>query len=171
MRGSEPPGRATPMTRRGALAAAAALALARPAGARAAQSHAERTARALRALIAAEQAAAFAYLEAGDPRLAAQEEQHAKALRPHLESVGLAPLPPPRGPADLDPAAARLAAASRPSARDAAAIALEERLIAAYAGALDALYDPSTVRTAATIMASHGQHLVVRRRDPLSTLD
>ena len=84
----------------------------------------------------------------------------AAALRPHLQSAGHLPPPRARGAADLDPAAARLADAGPTGDRDAAAVALERELLAAYAQSLDALYDPATRRTAATIMASHGQHLV-----------
>jgi hypothetical protein len=149
----------TPVTRRGLLVTAAGLALARPALAGAAQSHAERTAGALRELIAREQAAAFAYAAAGLPLLARHEDEHAAALAPHFQSVGHQRPAPVRGVAELDPAARRLADAAR-GERDAAAVALERELLAAYARSLDALYDPATRRTAATIMASHGQHLV-----------
>lgn len=159
----------TPVSRRGALAAvaAAALLLARPAGAAAAQ--AEDTAGALLELIAREQAADFAYRATGAPRFARlgrHAAEHARALRTHLESVGRPPPAAPGSAGDLDPAAARLAAGGG----DAAARALERQLVEACAGALDRLYDPSSKRTAATIMASHGQHLVVLHRDPLEAL-
>jgi hypothetical protein len=147
-------------TRRALLAAGAGAVLARPAVAVAQQSHAERTAQALEPLIRREQAAAFAYGLAGLPVLARHEAEHAAALRPHLQSVGHLPPPPVRVTQDLDPAARRLADAGPTGDRDAAAIALERELLAAYAGVLDSLYDPATRRTAATIMASHGQHLV-----------
>jgi hypothetical protein len=147
-------------SRRVLLAAGAGVLLARPAAAVAQQSHAERTAQALEPLIRREQAAAFAYARAGLAVLARHESEHAAALRPHLQSVGHLPPPRVRGAADLDPAARRLAAAGPGGERAAAAIALERELLEAYAGVLDSLYDPATRRTAATIMASHGQHLV-----------
>jgi hypothetical protein len=154
------------VTRRLLLAAGAAL-LARPATA-AGQAETPES-RALRGLIAREQAAAFAYGRAGRRRLARQEAEHAAALRPHLEALGQ-PLPAPvAGPADLDPAARRLAGAA-PHARPGAAVALEQALLDAYRAALPVLGDPATVRTAATVMASHGQHLVLAAaaagRDP-----
>jgi hypothetical protein len=147
------------ITRRAALAAGAGLVVGRPAVAAAQQSHAERTAGALRELIAREQAAAFAYAAAGLPLLARHEAEHAAALAPHFQSVGHQRPAPVRGVAELDPAARRLADAAR-GEREAAAVALERELVAAYARSLHALYDPATRRTAATIMASHGQHLV-----------
>jgi plasmid stabilization system protein ParE len=156
-----------PVSRRGALVAAAALLLGRPAGAAAAQ--AEDTAGALLELIGREQAADFAYRAAAAPRfarLARHAAEHARALHSHLEAVGRPPPAPPRAAGDLDPAAAHVAAAGG----DAAAIALERELMGACAAALDRLYDPSSKRTAATIMASHGQHLVVLHRDPLQAL-
>ena len=154
------------VTRRAALAVAALL-LARPADAAGAQ--AEDTAAALLELIAREQAADFAYRAAGAPRfgrLAQHAAEHARALRAHLESVGRPPPAAPGAPGDLGPAAARVASAGD----DAAAIALEQELVAVCAAALDRLYDPSSKRTAATIMAGHGQHLVVLHRDPLQAL-
>ncbi len=74
---------------------------------------------------------------------------------PHLQSVGHLPPPPVTAVEQLDGLAADVAAG-----RTAAAVALERELIRVYAGALAALYDPATKRTAATIMASHGQHAV-----------
>ena len=153
---------------RRAVLAASALLLARPPAAATAQ--ADDTARALVGLIAREQAAAFAH-RAPYPRLAAACGAHARALRSQLESVGLSPPSAPTGPGDLDRAAARLHSASGRRERAAAAIALERELLAACAAALDRLYDPSSKRTAATIMAGHGQHLVVLHRDPLEALE
>jgi hypothetical protein len=159
-------------TRRGALGAAltGAAALALGGTARADDDEAAATAAALQKLIAREQAASFAYWRAGPrllARLGTQDAQHALALRAHLESVARPAPAQPRTAADLDPGAARVAAARGGQARRRAAIALERELIDVYAGSLAALYDPNTVRTAATIMASHGQHLTVLSRDPL----
>jgi len=149
------------------LAAGAVVLLARPPGAEAAQ--AEDTAGTLLELIAREQAADFAYRATGArrfARLAQHAAEHARALRAHLESVGRPAPAPPGARGDLDPAAARVASAGG----EAAAIALERELVTVYAGALDRLYDPSSKRTAATIMAGHGQQLVVLHRDPLQAL-
>jgi hypothetical protein len=162
-----------PLTRRSLLlTGAAALAAARPAVA--AQDRPDATAAALESLIRREFAAAFAYRAAGDTRLAAQETEHALALNAHLEAVGTRRLLPPRDARGLDPAAARVAAVAGARERAGAAIALEQSLLDVYARALGDLYDPSTVRTAATVMASHGQHLVAHyealARDPLSAI-
>ena len=158
----------TPVSRRAVLAGAAALLLWRPADAAAAQ--AEDTAAALLELIAREQAAEFAYREAASPRferLGRHAADHAGALRAQLESVGRPPPAPPAGPGDLDPSAQLVAS----TGDQAAAIALERELAAVCAAALDRLYDPSTKRTAATIMASHGQHVVALHEDPLEALE
>jgi hypothetical protein len=153
------------ITRRAVLGGAAALLLSRPATAAAAQSHAERTARALIDLISRERAAALAYARSGRALLARHDEEHAAALVPHLQSVGHQPPPPLTGASQLDGLAAEVA-----EGRDAAALALERELIDAYADALAALYDPATKRTAATIMASHGQHVVWLSRKKFSSL-
>jgi hypothetical protein len=137
--------------------AAAGVLLATPARALAAADQAD----VLRRLIAAEDAAAFAYEQAKELRLSRQEAAHAAALRPQLEALAQ-PVPPPLR--DLDPLRApgrRLAAARTPHARAVAAVAVERELLDAYTAALGALQDPATIRTAATIMASHGQHLVL----------
>jgi hypothetical protein len=134
------------LTRRAALSGAAALALTRPAPAPAAADAEALEVAALADLIRREQAASLAYAASGMPRLAAHEREHALALRPHLQHLGH-PLPPaPRTAGRLDRAAA---------------IALEEGLVEAYRARLGALRDPATIRTAATVMASHGQHLAV----------
>ena len=152
------------MSRRGALAAAAGLLLARPAGAGAQDGDPAGT---LRALLAREEASAQAYRSAGMARLAGQEAEHARALRPQLEALGQPA--PPASPRTLAGAAQRLATAAGDD-RDAAAIALERELVKAYRAALGSLDDPALRRTAATIMASHAQHLVVLHRDPLRAL-
>ena len=156
----------TPLSRRRALAGAAALLLTRAAPAAAQEPD---SAGALLELLAREQAAALAYRTVGMERLAAQEGEHVRALAPQLESLGL-PVPFPARPG-LDGAARRLAAAAGPSARARAAISLETELVRAYRAALDRLDDPSIIRTAATIMAGHGQHLVVLQADPLDALE
>jgi hypothetical protein len=154
------------LTRRTALAAAAAGVLVRPARARAAS---DGDAAVLIRLIGLEEGAASAYrLAALGPPVVTDAEDHAKALRTHLEALG-------RGaPADRAPegVARRLAGARGPE-RLHAAIALEGSLVAAYRTALLALEEPSILQTAGTILASHAQHraLLLRRagRDPFGS--
>jgi hypothetical protein len=152
-------------TRRGALAAclagAAGLALARaaPAGARGAGEG-----RALMELIRAEEDAAFVYRSAGLDGATALPEQdgaHARALATHLEALGMQAPDATRGRDDLPPEALALLAAPAGGARLRAAMAYERALIAGCAQRLPALEEPGTVRTVATVMASHAQHLVL----------
>jgi hypothetical protein len=138
------------------MAAAAAAVLVRPA---AAVARGNGDVDVLRRLIALEDAAALAYAGAAlhaVPDLAGQEADHAKALRTDLEALG------GRGP-DTPADAAPVAALD-------AAIALEERLAAAYRTALVELEELAVVQLAATILASHSQHraLLLRAagRDP-----
>jgi Ferritin-like domain len=103
-------------------------------------------------LLAREEAAAEAY-STGEllPRIYNDELDHAAALRTHLDALGRRPAP--RG---LDAPARRVAEATD---RVVAAIALEESLVREYSAALVDLADPSVLQTAATILASHAQHL------------
>jgi hypothetical protein len=149
-------------TRRAFLAAAGAGALALGPGAAAASALDRKKGidepGALTALLTAELHAAFAYDHAGDRRLGAQEDQHARALASLLDALGR-PIPlAPSSPAQLQPSAAALLRAG--GARD-AAIALERALIAGCATQIAKLGDPGMVRTVATIMASHAQHLAL----------
>jgi len=116
-----------------------------------------------------EMGAALAYgkvLDA-DPVLAtlrSHETDHAAALATELSAVGLGTPRPPETPADLDFAAELLARAGpRREAVLAAAIAVEEDLGAAYRGSLPALPTAKIAMTAATILASHAQHLFILR--------
>jgi Ferritin-like domain len=163
------------LSRRHALLAAAAGALALPAGARAARPGEGAV---LLDLIGREQAAAAAYAQAiaalgasAPPELVTvcgQESQHADALGTELVAVGLA-RPQPAAPQG---AAAQLAAATDAGAALTAAAALERELIAAYQAALPLLPDAKVATSVATILASHAQHgLIVERRagrDPLA---
>jgi Ferritin-like domain len=137
--------------RRRELIAAGGLALlARPASASAQRSDIA----VLIKLVAREEAAAEAYgTVAGElvPRIYNDELDHAAALRTHLDALGRRPAP--RG---LDDPARRVVEASD---RVGAAIALEESLVRDYSAALVDLADPSVLQTAATILASHAQHL------------
>lgn len=80
-----------------------------------------------------------------DAAAAAHEHAHAQALRTLLDALGRRA---PRAPA---------ATGDEPEA------ALESRLIEAYSSALLELRDPSIMRTAGTILASHSQHRVRAR--------
>jgi hypothetical protein len=57
--------------------------------------------------------------------------------------------------------------AAEGDARLEAAIALEESLVRDYSEALVDLADPSVLQTAATILASHAQHLARQRAGEL----
>ena len=87
-------------------------------------------------LIAREEEAAAARTGAR----AGHERDHARALRALLDALGRQA---PPGPAAAD---------DRPEE------ALERALIADYEAALLELHDPSILRTAGTILASHSQH-------------
>jgi hypothetical protein len=117
-----------------------------------------------------ETGAAFAYGHVlhADPTLPlvrAHETHHAAALATELAAIGVGTPAPPEEPGDLDIAAERLAR-SGPERADvfAAAALLEEDLVAVYQAALPSLADPKIAMTAATILASHAQHLFVLRR-------
>jgi hypothetical protein len=140
------------VARRDLLLAAAAAVVARPAVAAAAVDHDPEL---LLRLVAREDAAALAYREAAPeplPGVAAQEEDHGKALRTNLDALGR------RAPAaTLDGPARRLVEAPE-DGRIEAAIALEASLVEDYAAALADLAEPGVLQTAATILASHAQH-------------
>ena len=148
------------LTRRAALAVAAGLAVAAsPARARGASEG-----DALAELIRAEEDAAFVYTEAGlegAGALAPQDGEHAKALASHLEALGM-PIPgPTRGRDDLASEALAVLEATGDEERRRAAMAYERSLIAGCLQRLPQLEEPNTVRTVATVMASHAQHLVL----------
>jgi hypothetical protein len=96
--------------------------------------------------------------------LRGHEADHAAAVATELAAVGLGTPRPPQWAAELDTTAERLARAE-PAAAVAAAIALEEELVTLYRGALPALPDSKIAMTAATILASHSQHLLILQRD------
>jgi len=118
---------------------------------------------ALAALITAELHAAYAYERSGlgaGALLSGQEDQHAKALASLLDALGR-PIPlAPASPAQLQPHAAALAAERTREA----AIALEKALIEGCTRQIAMLGDPGMIRTVATVMASHAQHLVLHER-------
>jgi hypothetical protein len=139
------------MRRREVVAAAALALFVRPASAAAQRSDIA----VLIKLVAREEAAAEVY-GAGKGVVVAtysDELEHAAALRTHLDALGRRPAP--RG---LDAPARRLMDASGDDRLD-AAVALETSLVEEYSAALVDLADPSVLQTAATILASHAQHL------------
>ena len=69
------------------------------------------------------------------------------------------------GRRDLDVTAERLARAADAKDALAAAVALEEELVALYRNALPALPDAKIAMTAATILGSHSQHLLILQRE------
>jgi hypothetical protein len=146
----------TRLRRRELVAAAAAAVVARPSAAAAA---APDEAELLLRLIALEEAAAFARGRGG---AAADERDHAKALRTLLDALGRQAPPGPTSAEELDGPARRLADAG-PRQRAAAAAALESSLISEYEAALLKLRETSILRTAGTILASHSQHRVRAR--------
>jgi rubrerythrin len=130
--------------RRELLVGAAAALVARPAVAHAA----DRDPEILLALAAREDAAASAHERAAPeplPGIAAQEHDHGAALRTMLDAFG-------RRPPEVEPEAA----ADRGPA---AAIAREEALVEAYSAALLELEEEGVLKTVASILASHAQHL------------
>jgi hypothetical protein len=148
--------------RREVLAGAALAVLARPALAAAQRSDEAILVR----LVAREEAAVAAYSPDLVPGQRGDDEQHVAALRTHLDALGRRP-----APKGLDDPARRVAEAEGDERVD-AAIALEASLVEAYAAALGDLEAAGVLQTAATILASHAQHLarlrVLAGRDPLA---
>jgi len=140
------------IARRDLLLAAAGAVLARPAVAAAAEEDRD----VLLRLLAREDAAALAYVRTAPeplPGLAAQEADHAKALRTLLDAFGILAFPPPA----LDTPARKLVDAPE-AQRLEAAIALEATLMEDYSAALLTLEPVGALQTAASILASHAQH-------------
>jgi hypothetical protein len=77
--------------------------------------------------------------------------------------VGLGTPRAPMWASELDVTAERLARSDAKTA-PAAAVALEEELVALYRNAIPALPDAKIAMTAATILASHSQHLLILQR-------
>ena len=88
--------------------------------------------------------------------------EHAAAIATALAAVGLGTPKPPWTPNDLDVAAQRLAT-SRPADVLANAVLVEEDMVDVYKTALPGLPDSKIAMTAATILASHAQHLFIFR--------
>ena len=142
------------------LAGAAALALALAPAAHAARGD---EGAALSALIRAEEDAVFVYRDVALPdglgaRLAAQDDEHARALASLLEALAMRIPGPARSRDDLPPEALAVLEPQATGARVRAAVAYERVLIDGCARALAALEHANTIRTVATVMAGHAQH-------------
>jgi hypothetical protein len=114
-------------------------------------------------LVAREEAAAEVYGAGHGVVIGVYNDElaHAEALRTQLDALGRRPAP--RG---LDAPARRLMEAEGDARLD-AAIALEQSLVDDYVAALTDLADPGVLQTAATILASHAQHLARLRAGEL----
>jgi hypothetical protein len=108
-------------------------------------------------LIDLEEAAALAH-RLGGTGLGEHEAQHADALRSELAGFTVRHRAAPTRADQLSGPARALAEGDRR-----AAITLEKDLIATYLREVPALIEDGIVRTAATILASHAQHLTVLR--------
>ena len=108
-------------------------------------------------LIELEEAAALAH-RLGGTGLGEQEAEHAAALRSELAGFTVRHLGAPTRAEQLSGAARALAEGDRT-----AAVALEQELVATYLREVPALVEDGVVRTAATILASHAQHLALVR--------
>ncbi len=132
---------------------------------------------ALTALVRAEEDAVYVYRNADLGRLgeelAAQEDEHARALATQVQALGLAIPGPTRNRDGLGPAALAVLDAGDRAARRNAAIAFEQALADGCSQRLAQLEGPGIVRTVATVMASHAQHRALLERaagrDPLSS--
>ena len=89
---------------------------------------------------------------------------HAGAIATELAAVGLGTPEPPQWVSEIDVAAERLARADAKNAL-ATAVLLEADLVELYRGAVPSLQDAKIAMTAATILASHSQHLLILRRE------
>jgi ferritin-like protein len=104
-----------------------------------------------------------AHLEPLFIALRGHEADHAAAIATELAAVGLGTPREPEWAGEIDITAEQLARADADRA-PAAALALEEELVALYRGALPNLPDAKIAMTAATILASHSQHALILRR-------
>jgi rubrerythrin len=93
-----------------------------------------------------------------------QEQEHADALTTALTSLGGTPPAPPQGVADVDKVVEGLRDVRSRADVLSFLIELETAAVAAYFDAHAKLGEAKLLQSAATIMASEGQHLVVLRR-------
>ena len=96
--------------------------------------------------------------------LRGHESDHAAAIATELAAVGLGTPKPPEWAGELDVSAEMLARSDAKGAIATAAL-LEEDLVALYRTAVPQLQDAKIAMTAATILASHSQHLLILRRE------
>ncbi|HWK26291.1 MAG TPA: ferritin-like domain-containing protein [Solirubrobacter sp.] len=96
--------------------------------------------------------------------LRSQEADHAAALATELAAVGLGTPRAPQWASELDFSAERLARSEPDDVRRNARL-LEAELVDLYLSALPGLPDPKIAMTAATILASHSQHLLILTRE------
>jgi hypothetical protein len=95
--------------------------------------------------------------------LRGHEADHAAAIATELAAVGLGTPQAPKWASEID-VTAELLARAKPDTALPAAVALEEELVALYRSAVPALPDAKIAMTAATILASHSQHLLILQR-------
>jgi hypothetical protein len=101
---------------------------------------------------------------AGVETMQAHSGMHVSALSTELGALGV-PFPAkPAGPAQFDPLARALAAASGDAVLP-AAMAMEHSLVAAYQAGLPVPTDLKVATTLATILASHAQHELMLRAE------
>ena len=93
-----------------------------------------------------------------------QEQEHADALTTALTSLGGTPPAPPQGVADVDKVVEGLRDVRSRADVVGFLVELETAAVAAYFDAHAKLGEAKLLQSAATIMASEGQHLVVLRR-------
>ena len=93
-----------------------------------------------------------------------QEQEHADALTTALTSLGGTPPAPPQGVADVDKVVEGLRDVRSRADVLSFLIELETAAVAAYFDAHAKLGEAKLLQSAATIMATEGQHLVVLRR-------
>jgi hypothetical protein len=96
--------------------------------------------------------------------LRGHEADHAAAIATELAAVGLGTPKAPQWVGEIDAGAERLARSDAKTAIGAAAL-LEQDLVALYRSAVPALPDSKIAMTAATILASHSQHLLILQRE------
>ena len=96
-------------------------------------------------------------------RLREHEQAHADALVTALMDLGGIPPAPPKGVADVDKVVKGLRDVRSQADAVNFAIELETAVVAAYHDAHAKLVETRLLQTAASIMASEGQHLVVLR--------
>lgn len=96
--------------------------------------------------------------------LGVHERRHADALTTALTDLGGTPPPAPQGIADVEKVVKGFGAATSQAALLNLLVELETATVAAYLDAQKQFVEGKLMQTAASIMASEGQHLVLLRR-------